>query len=58
MLVGKVVATILLLICFLVGIWKADKRSHSPAYPAMAEYATGFIMSCAAVAGFYYLWFD
>jgi hypothetical protein len=52
----KVFATIVLLICFLVGVWKADPRSHNPEYPALAEYTTGFIMCALAVSGFYYLW--
>jgi hypothetical protein len=52
----KVLATIALVVCFLVGVLKADPRSHSSAYPPMAEYASGFIMCALAVSGFYYLW--
>jgi hypothetical protein len=54
----KFFASVILLICFLVGLWKADPRSHNPTYPALAEYATGFIMCGIAVIGFYYLWGD
>ncbi len=42
--------------CFLVGVWKADPRSHNPEYPALAEYTTGFIMCALALSGLYYLW--
>jgi len=55
-LIAKVFASFLLVICFIVGILKADPRSHNPAYPPLAEYATGFIMCSLSLLGLYHLW--
>lgn len=57
-IVAKLLVTMALLVCFIVGVWKADSRSHNPAYPALAEYATGFIMCALSLVGFYYVWIN
>jgi hypothetical protein len=56
MFVIKLIATLLLLCCFIVGIRKADKKSHLHDYHPMAEYMAGFIFTLLSVWGFYYLW--
>jgi len=57
MIILKLFGSFLLLICLLVGVKRADKNSHNPNYPAIAEYMTGFIFAFGALWGFYALWF-
>jgi len=57
MLILKLFASLLLLICLFVGVRRADKKSHNPNYHAIAEYMTGFIFAFGALWGFYALWF-
>lgn len=57
MIILKLFASFMLLLCLLVGIRKADEKSHNPKYHALAEYMTGFIFVFGAVWGFYELWF-
>ncbi|NQZ26708.1 MAG: hypothetical protein HRT55_10365 [Colwellia sp.] len=56
MIILKLFASFMLFCCFLVGIRKADKKSHNPNYHALAEYMTGFIFVFGAFWAFYKLW--
>ena len=54
--IGKVVASVLLLIFFLAGALKANPRTHNPDYPPMAEYTAGFLICGFSVFVLHYLW--
>lgn len=52
----KIVASIILILLFLIGLKKADKNTHNPEYGVFAEYGAGFISTGLAVWGLYSLW--
>jgi len=54
----KIIASILLVMFFIAGAFKANPRLHNPEYPPMAEYTAGFLICTSSVVGFYYLWFS
>jgi hypothetical protein len=56
MVLLKLFGSFLLLCCLIVGIKKADKKTHNTEHHAMAEYITGFIFAFGALYGFYLLW--
>jgi hypothetical protein len=56
MIVVKLFASLLLCVCLLVGIRKANKNNHKHDYRPIAEYLSGFIFAVGAIVGFYYLW--
>ncbi len=56
MVLLKLFGSFLLLCCLIVGIKKADKKTHNTEHHAMAEYMTGFIFAFGALYGFYLLW--
>jgi len=53
----KLLATMALVILFMVGASKAIPRTHNPENPAFVEYTVGFLFCAATITGFYYLWF-
>ncbi len=55
-IIGKIAASVFLFAFLVAGIMKAHPRFHSPRHGPIAEYATGFIITCLASIGFYYLW--
>lgn len=56
--IGKMVATLLLVMGIIVASFKANPRTHNPEYGAVAEYTAGFIMFFGCLLGLYYLWFN
>lgn len=50
----KCIASILLLIAFVMGLRKADKRTHL--HMALAEYMAGFVFAFGSAWGFYHMW--
>jgi hypothetical protein len=56
MIVLKLFASLLLLVCIFVGIKKADAKTHNPNHREFAEYMTGFIFTFGGVWGLYILW--
>jgi len=56
MITLKLFASLLLLMCLVVGVRRADKKFHNPNYHTIAEYMTGFIFAFGALWGLYALW--
>lgn len=56
--IGKMVATLLLVMGIIVASFKANPRTHNPEYGPVAEYMAGFIMFFGCLLGLYYLWFN
>ena len=56
MVVLKLFASFLLLVCIFVGTKKADAKTHNPNHRPLAEYMTGFIFTFGGMWGLYALW--
>lgn len=56
LLVLKIIASVLLLCLFTVGVLKANPRTHNPEYHPIAEYGAGFICCGLACLALYHLW--
>jgi hypothetical protein len=52
--IGKIFATLFIVIFFLAGALKANPRSH--VHGAAAEYMAGFLICSGCLIGLYHLW--
>ena len=55
-LLGKLLASFLLVMAVLVGALMANPRWHSGNYRPAAGFASGFIFFIGGLSGLYYLW--